>query len=272
MKRISIKLTACAIAVMMSAGVIFPAQFTSVYAAERIEDINKEDGAVVELGQKSLAGQLDAPEGIHCKSGEDYITLTWDEVDGADAYRVYKYDPVTKTFEKYKSIAGTSCKITDLSSGTSYVFKISALDKTGKNYTEGLKTKQIKVKTSGSSKTKKSRSSSSDGNTINEDIIALGKLNGFTNLSDDTYITLCYSLDYKKGAGKKAAEKAKEFISDLEDVGLTFTLYKKEEDDDNIDYCYTVYYDEKPINVLLVSCYFSDEYEKITLLITMKRF
>ena len=99
MKRIYIKLTACAIAVMMSAGVIFPAQFTSVYAAERIEDINKEDGAVVELGQKSLAGQLDAPEGIHCKSGEDYITLTWDEVDGADAYRVYKYDPANKTFE-----------------------------------------------------------------------------------------------------------------------------------------------------------------------------
>ena len=90
---------------------------------------------------------LSAPTNIGYTSTSNSITLKWDSVDGADLYRVYKYDAAKKGFVKYKSVSSTSCKITDLKSNTAYAFKISSAYKEGNSYVEGEKSPQVKTKT-----------------------------------------------------------------------------------------------------------------------------
>ena len=57
------------------------------------------------------------------------ITLKWSKVKGADGYRVYKYNSKTKKYEKLKDVTGTSLKITKLSAGKKYKFKVRAYTK-----------------------------------------------------------------------------------------------------------------------------------------------
>lgn len=77
------------------------------------------------------------------------ITLSWDAVEGADAYKVFMYNPATKKFEKYKSTRKTFCKITGLTKGTKYYFKVAILKKVknGNDYNEGVYSKKISVTT-----------------------------------------------------------------------------------------------------------------------------
>lgn len=99
------------------------------------------------------AAQLDAPEGISYTSGKDSITLTWDEVDGAEAYRVYKYNASKKKYEKYKTVASESCTVDGLKSGSTYHFRVASLDKKDSSYTEGGHN-DIKAKVSSNTKAK----------------------------------------------------------------------------------------------------------------------
>ena len=66
---------------------------------------------------------------------------------GADAYRVYKYNPETKKYEKYKTVSGASCTIKDLEANTKYKFKVVALDKQNKKYVSGKTSKTVTVST-----------------------------------------------------------------------------------------------------------------------------
>ncbi len=54
------------------------------------------------------------------------ITLKWNKVSGADGYRVYKYNSKTKKYEKYKDVTKTTLKISKLSAGKTYKFKVRA--------------------------------------------------------------------------------------------------------------------------------------------------
>jgi fibronectin type 3 domain-containing protein len=62
-------------------------------------------------------------------------TLKWSKVKHADSYRVYIYDKSTKSYVKYKDVSDTSISLSGLSKGTTYKFKVSAINKVeGKSY------------------------------------------------------------------------------------------------------------------------------------------
>lgn len=57
------------------------------------------------------------------------ITLKWNMVIGADGYRVYKYNPDKKKYEKIADVNDRVLKVSGLSEGTYYKFKIKAYRK-----------------------------------------------------------------------------------------------------------------------------------------------
>ena len=74
-------------------------------------------------------GKLKAPTGFKVTKTQTKITLKWDEVKGADAYRVYLYNEKTGKYETYKTVYTGVCNITDLKKGTKYKFKVTTLIK-----------------------------------------------------------------------------------------------------------------------------------------------
>ncbi len=97
----------------------------------------------------SSSAGVDVPSNFTCKTTSSSITLSWDAVDGADAYRVYKYNSSSGKYEKYKNVAGNSCSVTGLKKGTKYKFKVAPLYKSGKrnSYTEGTVSKVVSAVT-----------------------------------------------------------------------------------------------------------------------------
>jgi len=85
----------------------------------------------------STSDVLDAPANLDATKTKDSVTLVWDEVGGASAYRVYKYDSKTGKYVTYKTVKSEMCKITKLSAGTKYKFKVVALKKSGNKYKVG---------------------------------------------------------------------------------------------------------------------------------------
>lgn len=80
---------------------------------------------------------LDAPANIDATKTSNSVTLVWDDVKGASAYRVYKYNSKTNKYEKYKDVSSSKCKVTELSANTTYKFKVVALKKVDGAYKEG---------------------------------------------------------------------------------------------------------------------------------------
>ena len=54
------------------------------------------------------------------------VTLSWDEVFGADGYRIYKFDSATGKYKKIADVAETTLKIKGLKSATKYQFRVRA--------------------------------------------------------------------------------------------------------------------------------------------------
>ena len=57
------------------------------------------------------------------------VRLNWDKVSGASGYRIYKYDSSAKKWVKVKTVKGgstTTARITGLSAGSKYRFKVKA--------------------------------------------------------------------------------------------------------------------------------------------------
>lgn len=75
------------------------------------------------------------------------ISLAWSEVEGADAYRIYKYDAAKKKYVSYKTVKGTSYTVKGLSAGKAYSFKIAALKKSGGKYKAGKQSEALKIRT-----------------------------------------------------------------------------------------------------------------------------
>lgn len=85
---------------------------------------------------KTASAENDIPTNFKAKKTTTTITLSWDAVEGADAYKVYMFNSVSGEYEKYKNVTKNSCKITGLSKGTKYYFKVSVLTKNGEKYKE----------------------------------------------------------------------------------------------------------------------------------------
>lgn len=56
------------------------------------------------------------------------VDMMWTQIDGADKYRIYKYNTSKGIYEKYKDISGTSATVTGLKGSRSYRFCVAALD------------------------------------------------------------------------------------------------------------------------------------------------
>lgn len=55
--------------------------------------------------------KLAAPTGVKATKTSSSVKLSWKAVSGAGGYRVYKYNPTTKKYVKYKDVTGTACTI-----------------------------------------------------------------------------------------------------------------------------------------------------------------
>ncbi|MBR4224055.1 MAG: hypothetical protein IKR73_04535 [Oscillospiraceae bacterium] len=108
----------------------------------------------------SAAAKLAAPSGISYTAGTDTVTIKWDALSGADAYRVYaSSDDIDTTDDTkhimigddmyfvYKTVKAPKCRIEGLRKGKNYHFIVAALDKNGGKYIEGTRSGVIKAKT-----------------------------------------------------------------------------------------------------------------------------
>lgn len=112
-------------------------------------DVKKEDkneNQAVETPVKKEK-KLAAPASFKAKAADSSITLSWKKVDGADGYRIYKYNSKTKKYERYKTVKGTKLTLKNLKNGTTYKFRIAAVryDKTTKKYIAGTVSSTVKA-------------------------------------------------------------------------------------------------------------------------------
>lgn len=97
--------------------------------------------------------KLSAPSGIKALTKTtSSITLQWNKVSGASAYRVYIYNKSTGKYKQYKNVAATNCKVTGLSAGTTYKFKVATLKKSSGKYVVQSTSSAVSLKTESSSK------------------------------------------------------------------------------------------------------------------------
>ncbi|MGN0666696.1 MAG: cellulase family glycosylhydrolase [Huintestinicola sp.] len=81
---------------------------------------------------------------VKAKLSGTSVKLTWNEVEGADAYRVYRYDEETGKYVRVVTVKGKSYTIKGLSSGTCK-FKVAAVEKVGNKYKAIATSKAVKV-------------------------------------------------------------------------------------------------------------------------------
>lgn len=139
-------------AVTASAAFTAGAEGISAAPAE-LTSVGSDDVVEMELcAEQYDASKLAAPKNVTAKTTSSSITLSWNKVKGADAYRVYSYDESTKKYVKYKDVTAANCKITKLPSGKTYKFKVAALVKNSKGkYTSQTQSKTVSAKTKTSS-------------------------------------------------------------------------------------------------------------------------
>lgn len=162
------------------------------------------------------------------------VKLTWSAVSGANGYRVYKYNPTTKKYVKYKDVLTTSCTVTGLKASTTYKFKITPL-----KFTAQSTSSVISAKTSSSSKPTDNEQPAATSATIcgktyevaktkelrfysgsltEKDLTEILKLTNLTTLTISN-VNLTFTEKYLTELGKLPN------LTELEicDVGITFT-------------------------------------------------
>lgn len=101
---------------------------------------------------KSKGSVPKAVSSVESKSGSGKVVLSWKTVKGAVGYDIYRYDPSSKVWEKYGVVGKKSGKavFTDnnVTSGTSYKYKIRAYGRLNGRKVPGKMSKVFKAKTS----------------------------------------------------------------------------------------------------------------------------
>ncbi len=78
------------------------------------------------------------------------ITLSWNKVSRADKYQVYRYNQSTGSWKRLITTTKTSYKVTGLSSGTYYKFKVRAINEAlGYKYYSDFEDIKVKTKSTG---------------------------------------------------------------------------------------------------------------------------
>ncbi|MBP5604829.1 MAG: hypothetical protein J6X60_04725, partial [Ruminiclostridium sp.] len=65
------------------------------------------EASYTELAYEASPGKLAAPKNIDTSATYTSVTLTWSDVKGADAYRVYMYNSKTGKYDTAKTGSGT---------------------------------------------------------------------------------------------------------------------------------------------------------------------
>lgn len=102
----------------------------------------------------TAASRLSKPTSVSYSATDKSVTFYWEAVKGAKGYRVYQYDPKTKSPVYVGWTDKTSCVINDLSPSTEYSFIIEAFDNGDEigAYTDYITVKTKSKKTSNISK------------------------------------------------------------------------------------------------------------------------
>lgn len=100
------------------------------------------------VGAEAKKAKLKAPQNVTYTVTEDTVSLKWDKVSGAETYRIYKFDPKTSKWERYRNTSSLSYTIKYLQPDTEYQFRIAAAKKDGRNYIEGKMSAKITAYTS----------------------------------------------------------------------------------------------------------------------------
>lgn len=96
----------------------------------------------------AAASKLAAPTGIKAKVSGTTVKLSWNAVNGADAYRIYQLDTASGEYKTLKNVAGTSTTIKKLAKGT-HKFRIAAIVKSGNKLKAQTKSPVITAKVTG---------------------------------------------------------------------------------------------------------------------------
>lgn len=93
------------------------------------------------------SAKLPAPKKLTFYKGSTSVTVNWDEVSGADGYKVGRFDPVKKKYVYSKLTTGTSARISNLKESTSYKFVVASYDKINGKLVEQSVSKAFKCTT-----------------------------------------------------------------------------------------------------------------------------
>lgn len=85
---------------------------------------------------QAASAKLAKPSSLKASVSGKKITLSWNKVSGADAYRVYKYDTAKKKYVKLKDVKGTKLSV-KVSNYGDYKFLVRSLDKKNGKYILG---------------------------------------------------------------------------------------------------------------------------------------
>lgn len=78
----------------------------------------------------SAASGLAAPT-AKAAAGDGKIKLSWTSVNGANYYKIYQYDPVTKKYKSIGKVTKTSCTVSGVTNGKTYYFLVRACSDNG---------------------------------------------------------------------------------------------------------------------------------------------
>ncbi len=115
----------------------------AAYVNKNGKKVAQNYSSVIKLATSTLI----APRNIKATSTDDAVTLSWDKVYNAAAYKVYMYDSATGKYKSYKTVKGTKCVVDNLKKSTTYKFKIRTLAKNGSSYKSQKISSAISVKT-----------------------------------------------------------------------------------------------------------------------------
>ncbi|MGN0577914.1 MAG: CAP domain-containing protein [Ruminiclostridium sp.] len=85
---------------------------------------------------QAASAKLAKPSSLKASVSGMKITLSWNKVSGADAYRVYKYNATKKKYVKVKDVKGTKLSI-KVSKYGDYKFLVRSLDENNGKYILG---------------------------------------------------------------------------------------------------------------------------------------
>jgi len=100
----------------------------------------------------AAASKLAAPTGIKANVSGTTLKLSWNAVNGADAYRIYQLDTASGEYKTLKNVAGTSTTVKKLAKGT-HKFRIAAIVKSGNKLKAQTKSPVITAKVTGTTTT-----------------------------------------------------------------------------------------------------------------------